>query len=349
MAEKVVEVLNIQPEVGWGHKKINKVDVVFTEGKADNAKKTSLRNNAAVIKADLEGVGFDTKIDFSQTDTTTSQTSFPWKIYNLKNNPTFGTEDGQFHASGNSYVYKGYGSEAPIDHLYYDDGLNLKREFTFDIDMTGYNACATVIPGFIFGANDKGRFKGYIALMWHNAVRVYSFDVGSHGTLTRDGPGDIARRPNSSYYDLSKIADFATIDSKLQKSFKLTYEHKQLKIYDSNVLLGTVNCPNAAGNGYGIAAANSSHGCGARSYNDLGFDFTLHELRHTFATLALQSGMDITTVSKMLGHKNVTTTLNIYSHALPDSTQKVARTLDELLPEKNTHQTMSSKALQYYF
>jgi len=42
----------------------------LTEGKADNAKKTSLRNNAAVIKADLEGVGFDTKIDFSQTEHT---------------------------------------------------------------------------------------------------------------------------------------------------------------------------------------------------------------------------------------------------------------------------------------
>lgn len=66
----------------------------------------------------------------------------------------------------------------------------------------------------------------------------------------------------------------------------------------------------------------------------LGLDFTLHELRHTFATLSLLNGVDITTVSKMLGHKDVTTTLNIYSHVLPDSTDRLARTVDAFLPER---------------
>lgn len=67
----------------------------------------------------------------------------------------------------------------------------------------------------------------------------------------------------------------------------------------------------------------------------LAINSNLHELRHTFATFALQSGMDITTVSKILGHKDVTTTLNIYSHILPDSTKKVAKTINELLPKKD--------------
>ncbi len=66
----------------------------------------------------------------------------------------------------------------------------------------------------------------------------------------------------------------------------------------------------------------------------VGIDSNLHELRHTFATFALQSGMDITTVSKMLGHQNVTTTLNTYSHLLPDSTEKVAETVSLLLPKR---------------
>jgi len=68
--------------------------------------------------------------------------------------------------------------------------------------------------------------------------------------------------------------------------------------------------------------------------NLAGLDFHLHELRHTFATLALQNGVDITTVSKMLGHKDVTTTLNIYSHLLPESTEKLAKTIDVFLPKR---------------
>lgn len=42
--------------------------------------------------------------------------------------------------------------------------------------------------------------------------------------------------------------------------------------------------------------------------DELGFDLSPHILRHTSATLALQSGMEITQVQKMLGHSSVNTT-----------------------------------------
>ena len=41
---------------------------------------------------------------------------------------------------------------------------------------------------------------------------------------------------------------------------------------------------------------------------ELGYFITPHILRHTFATLAVQNGMDITKVQKALGHSSVTTT-----------------------------------------
>lgn len=41
-----------------------------------------------------------------------------------------------------------------------------------------------------------------------------------------------------------------------------------------------------------------------------------HSLRHTFATRALECGMDIKTLSEILGHKNATVTLNRYAHSL---------------------------------
>lgn len=44
----------------------------------------------------------------------------------------------------------------------------------------------------------------------------------------------------------------------------------------------------------------------------------LHDLRHSFATLALTSGVPVAVVSRILGHSLPSTTMNTYAHALPD-------------------------------
>ena len=45
----------------------------------------------------------------------------------------------------------------------------------------------------------------------------------------------------------------------------------------------------------------------------------LHDLRHTFATMTISSGVDVKTVNAILGHSNAAMTLNVYADALADS------------------------------
>jgi integrase len=40
----------------------------------------------------------------------------------------------------------------------------------------------------------------------------------------------------------------------------------------------------------------------------------LHSMRHAFASFLIESGVDVVTVSKLVGHSTITTTLNIYAH-----------------------------------
>ena len=56
-----------------------------------------------------------------------------------------------------------------------------------------------------------------------------------------------------------------------------------------------------------------------------------HALRHTFATRALECGMDVKTLAETLGHKNATTTLNIYAHSLIDHKKAMMNKLGKLL------------------
>lgn len=60
-------------------------------------------------------------------------------------------------------------------------------------------------------------------------------------------------------------------------------------------------------------------------------DIRFHDLRHTFATLALQNGVDVKTVSSMLGHYDAGFTLRTYTHATRQKQDEAAQTMGSFM------------------
>lgn len=56
-------------------------------------------------------------------------------------------------------------------------------------------------------------------------------------------------------------------------------------------------------------------------------NLTVHDLRHSYAALLISKGVDIYTLSKIMGHSSIDTTARIYGHLYDESRRKVASLL----------------------
>lgn len=70
---------------------------------------------------------------------------------------------------------------------------------------------------------------------------------------------------------------------------------------------------------------------------------TLNGLRHTNATILINEGVNVVSVSHMLGHSNTSTTTNIYAHHLESVERKMADTFDDILKSGTGSGTHVSK------
>ena len=57
----------------------------------------------------------------------------------------------------------------------------------------------------------------------------------------------------------------------------------------------------------------------------------MHDLRHTYATIALRAGVHPAIVSERLGHSSIAVTLDLYSHAVPGLQREAAGVVGNLI------------------
>ena len=77
-------------------------------------------------------------------------------------------------------------------------------------------------------------------------------------------------------------------------------------------------------------ARNDSFGSGINKlYKKLGFEITLHGLRHTYASMLVGSGMDFKSVAELLGH-SVEETIETYSHFTSDMMDRAKKVIESI-------------------
>lgn len=61
----------------------------------------------------------------------------------------------------------------------------------------------------------------------------------------------------------------------------------------------------------------------------------VHDVRHSYASLLIELGFSPLLISERLGHENVETTLETYTHLYPDKMEQVAADLDRQAASKS--------------
>ena len=62
---------------------------------------------------------------------------------------------------------------------------------------------------------------------------------------------------------------------------------------------------------------------------------TIHDLRHTAASLMVQSGANVKTVQRQLGHKSAAMTLDVYADLFDDDLDDLSERMGGLLFSQN--------------
>ena len=181
------------------------------------------------------------------------------------------------------------------------------------------------------------RMGELLALKWKEDVDLKNCSITIHNnmTLIKDRDSDTARR-----YKLVE-QDSVKTDSGQDRSIPLN-EQALAAMLDLSKKTSKNEYVMSTRNGTLLTPRNLD-----RTFRRIavaaGFDeekiYGVHALRHTFATLLLKNGVDIKTVSKLLGHSDVTITYNTYVHVIKEQELAALKMIPAVLGDKNSEKS----------
>lgn len=164
-----------------------------------------------------------------------------------------------------------------------------------------------------------------LALKWED-INFKEGTIHIRRNLVRAGNKLVLKEPKSETSNrLLKLSP--TLLKMLKKHRKKQLELKMLlgELFEDNNFVFTKN------NGELINPATFSHQFSDFLKKNNLPQIRLHDLRHTNATLMLQSNIAPKIASNRLGHSTITITMDLYSHVLTDMEEETAKKLDEIL------------------
>jgi integrase len=85
----------------------------------------------------------------------------------------------------------------------------------------------------------------------------------------------------------------------------------------------------------------------AKRWTEQGHDrLTLHDARHTYASLMIAAGVNAKALSTFMGHANIGITLDLYGHLMPGSQAEAATLLDAYIAREVGGSTVASTVAQ---
>ena len=143
---------------------------------------------------------------------------------------------------------------------------------------------------------------------------------------------------------------YSTRDIPMTRPLEDAFRDRRRRVYGEAEDAGVFPNPKQVMGSYVLGHLDGEHvnpNCISREWGQLrrllgvtdskGEPLRFHDLRHTYATLAVQSHMDIKSLSAMLGHADASMTLNVYASSDEQARRAAAEQMAEFMGDAESH------------
>lgn len=175
-----------------------------------------------------------------------------------------------------------------------------------------------------------GLRRGEVAALKWNDIDLDNQLLHVNRTITREGKKFVVGATTKTKKS-KRIISLDDETTKIMKEYKkqalATAFKNKTKTIDNTLVFYEADAKRLTDNIYSLVQNRFETIC--KKYNLK--KITLHGLRHTHCSLLLQSGANVKVVSERLGHKDINTTLNIYTHVTKEQDREIVNDLAEFL------------------